>query len=505
MDATYQYMGKMMLLRNSLFNLVGLGGPLLVALFTIPYLVKALGVEKFGLLTLIWALVSYFGLFDFGLGRALTQQIAVSCSLNKNRELPGIVGTAYSIMLLLGSCAGVGMAMAAPEIIARLQNVTNESEAINALYAMAVAMPFIILTSGFRGVLEARHAFKTINLIRLPMGFFTFLGPTAVVMLAEPRLDIIAWVLTIGRVIGCFVHAWFASRSLPEGNRTLVFSQSWVRPLCVSGGWLAVSNVVSPIMGYLDRFMIGALVSAAAVAYYATPNEIVTKLWIIPGALTAVLFPTFAAQIINGDNEAKELFKKALFWLFSVMAPLVLMFILFAGDILRIWISEEFSAQSATVLRILAIGILINSLAHIPFTLIQSSGNARLTAMIHLCELPVFVLILWWLTTQYGIVGAAWAWLIRMVVDTALLFRYAMPIVGLSLLKILNKQLLAGVLILPLLLWMGESSSLAVRITSVLVFALISSIVFRSILRRWVSIAYIAIRGRLWDKSKCRS
>lgn len=463
-----------MLLRNSLFNLIGLGGPLLAAVFTIPYLIAELGVERFGLLTLIWAVVSYFGLFDLGLGRALTQQVAITCSRDEYQDLPAITGTAYLIMLFLGLCAGLVMVLVAPYLVGQIKSVPNKPEAISALYAMAVAMPFIILTSGFRGVLEARHAFGIVNLIRLPMGFFTFLGPAAAVWLVEPRLDLIAWVLAIGRVIGFLVHAWYAVRCLPEKYRMLVASRAWIRPLCVSGGWLTVSNIISPLMGYVDRFMIGALVSAAAIAYYATPNEIVTKLWIIPGALTAVLFPTFAAQITRGNGEAQGLFKKGLLWLFLAMVPVVLVLILFADEILRLWINEEFASQSATILRILAAGILINSLAHIPFTLIQSSGNSRLTAMIHLCEFPLFMLALWWLTIQYGVVGAALAWLLRMIVDTALMFRYAIPVVGLHVSWLINKKLLLGMILMPLMLWIGESAPAPVRVI-VLVMAVITA------------------------------
>lgn len=465
-----------MLLRNSLFNLIGLGGPLLAAIFTIPYLIAELGVERFGLLTLIWAVVSYFGLFDLGLGRALTQQVAITCSRDESQDLPSITGTAYLIMLVLGLCAGLIMALAAPSLVGQIKSVPNKSEAINALYAMAVAMPFIVLTSGFRGVLEARHAFGVVNLIRLPMGFFTFLGPAAVVWLVEPRLDLIAWVLAVGRIVGCLVHAWFAVRSLPEKYRALVVNRAWVRPLCINGGWLTVSNIISPLMGYVDRFMIGALVSAAAVAYYATPNEIVTKLWIIPGALTAVLFPTFAAQISRGGGEAQVLFKKVLLWLFLAMVPVVLVLILFAEDILRLWIDEEFASQSGTILRILAAGILINSLAHIPFTLIQSSGNARLTALIHVCEFPVFMLVLWWLTALYGIEGAAWAWLLRMIVDTGFMFSYAMPILGLRLATLVNIKLLLGMVLVPLMVWVGESAPATVRLI-VLAIAVIAAAV----------------------------
>lgn len=480
-----------MMLRNTLYNLLGLGGPLLVAIFTIPFLIHELGVDRFGLLTLIWALVSYFGLFDFGLGRALTLQVTITCSLDKTEDLPSIVGSAYSLMLFLGLLGGGLMALVAPFLVAKLQGVIDSEESVGAIYAMSVATPFIILTSGFRGLLEARHAFGIINLIRLPMGLFTFLGPAFVVWLFEPRLDTIAWTLTAGRILGCLGHAWFATRCLPKDCRKLRFNRGWIQPLCVSGGWLTVSNVVSPLMGYVDRFMIGALVSAAAVAYYATPNEIVTKLWIIPGALTAVLFPTFSAQIIKGNNEAGELFRDALSWLLVAMAPVVMVLILFSEEILGFWINYDFASQSASILRIFALGILINSLAHIPFTLLQSSGRSRVTALIHIFEFPIFILVLLWLTTQFGVVGAAWAWFLRIMVDTALIFRYALPVVGLSY-GMTDKFFTIGILLLLLLVFLvGEVGSNPLRMAVLFVaLAAVSALVFILLRSRKVSLDY---------------
>jgi O-antigen/teichoic acid export membrane protein len=61
----------MSLKRNTIWNLAGTGLPLLLGAITIPYLIARVGVEAFGVLTLVWALIGYFSLFDFGLGAHL--------------------------------------------------------------------------------------------------------------------------------------------------------------------------------------------------------------------------------------------------------------------------------------------------------------------------------------------------------------------------------------------------------------------------------------------------
>ncbi|EJM23604.1 membrane protein involved in the export of O-antigen and teichoic acid [Pseudomonas sp. GM21] len=412
----------MKLVRHSIYNLLGLGLPLIVAVFCIPILIRELGEARFGLLTLIWAVVSYFGLFDLGLGRALTQQVAVAMAENDEKHVGALVATASALMAGLGIFAGLLMALSAPWGVGLIQSVPDQQEAVNAVLLMALAMPAIVLTSGFRGVLEALHAFGTINSIRLPMGLFTFLGPVVVVLYGSTRLDVVAGVLAAGRIVACAVHAWYAWRVLPDNHGRLALRKTLLRPLCVSGGWLTLSNIISPFMGYVDRFLIAGIVSAAAAAYYTTPQEMILRLWILPGALTAVLFPTFSAQFSGDNRKLKPLFNKAVTWLFLIVFPITLFVAIFSFEILEVWIGEGFARESATLMQIFSIGVLINCLAHIPYTLIQSANAPRTTALIHCVQFPLFVALVWWMTIEFGVLGAALAWLIRMIADSTLMF-----------------------------------------------------------------------------------
>ena len=88
----------MKVLRHTIFNLIGLGAPLLVAVGTIPVMIQHLGPARFGLLTLIWAVVTYFGLFDFGLGRALTIELAGVFAKKEHHKVGPLVGTSTALM-----------------------------------------------------------------------------------------------------------------------------------------------------------------------------------------------------------------------------------------------------------------------------------------------------------------------------------------------------------------------------------------------------------------------
>lgn len=414
-----------MILRNSIYNLIGLGIPALVALVTIPALIAALGSGSFGVLTIIWAVVSYFGLFDLGLGRAVTQQVAAAIGAGDKNSLRGIIGTSFWLMVGLGLLSGLVLFLATPWIVGRLADGRNLLEITRAFEWMALAMPAIVITSFYRGILEALGRFALVNMIRFPMGIFTFLGPLAVVWMGWARLDVITAVLSVGRIIACGVHAYFAWRALPAGIGSGSIRRDMVRPLLTFGGWLSVSNIISPLMSYIDRFLIGMTISAAAVAYYATPQELIMRIGFIPGAVAAVLFPVFAASAHAGNMAQDRMHvRRYSLLILAMMAPPSLAVFFFAHQLLSWWITPEFADNSAVVLQIMSIAALGSGLAQVPFTMLQGRGRADITAKLHLVEFPIYLGLLYLLLINYGLIGAALAWLFRIVIDMAALYYF---------------------------------------------------------------------------------
>ena len=149
---------------------------------------------------------------------------------------------------------------------------------------------------------------------------------------------------------------------------------------------------------------------------------------IIPGALSSVLFPAFTVSLLHDQQRAALLFRRGVKYLFLAIFPLVLVIVAFAPEGLRIWLGPQFSPSSSSVLRWLAAGVFVNSLAFLPFTLIQSSGRPDRTAKLHLIELPVYLLALVLLVRADGIVGAAIAWTGRLTVEAVVVFWMISPV-----------------------------------------------------------------------------
>ena len=420
------YSGKL-LARNTTWNLFGQGVPLLAAFVTIPFLLKGLGTARFGILTLAWAFMGYFNLFDLGIGRALTKLVAEKIGSDKEREIPHLIWTALFLMLLLGLLGTVVAVVFSDWIVSDMLNIPDylQSETLQAFYLIALSIPLTILSAGLQGVLEAFQSFRLINTVRIPMGIMTFIGPLMVLFFTD-RLPPVVGILVFGRLLFLAVYFYLCIRVVSAVKKKISIRFSLSLKLLSFGSWMTVSNLITPAFLYLDRFLIGSMLSISAVAYYTTPMEMISRLLIFPRSLVGVLFPAFSISYEKSRDRTVNLFVCASKYTFLALFPITLIIVNFSYEIMQLWIGREFADKSAYVLQWLAIGVFLNSLAHLPFALLQGAGRPDLTAKLHMVELPIYVICLWVLLSVFNILGAAIAWTIRMFLDTVALYFMAL-------------------------------------------------------------------------------
>ena len=89
-------------------------------------------------------------------------------------------------------------------------------------------------------------------------------------------------------------------------------------------------------------------------------------------------------------------------------------------------------------------GAWVNALAFVPYELVQSQGRPDITAKFHAIELAPFLAILWMFTNAFGLVGAAAAWSLRVIIDGLCLYRASRLPTGALVQTILPVALLAA-------------------------------------------------------------
>lgn len=411
-----------MRLSNVAWNVAGLAAPLVVALLCVPRLLQGLGSERFGLLALAWALTAISGLFDLGIGRSATRLIAAQLGRGDGSRVASTLAAATRIAAWAGLAGAVLLAGAAAMGAHRLirYEAALDSEVLQATLLLALVIPLQTLIATYRGASEACQQFRGISLVRMALGVANFAAPLAVAQYSS-NLALLVLALLLARVAALVAYRLLAWQAVPSTVDAPPLSAQERRALLQSGGWYSVSAVVSPVLVHADRFVIGALLSAAAVSTYAVPFDVIMQLLIVVTAVSTVAFPSITHQLQTDAASARAQFDHWLLIVAGAMAAVTALVAWWLPALLNAWIGSALPAEAVSVGRWLCLGVWINALGSMYFAWLHAHGRFRATALLHLVELPLYLAVLVLLLKQLGVTGAAIAWALRVGFDSAML------------------------------------------------------------------------------------
>lgn len=399
---------------------------MLVGVVTIPRIVRGLGTDGYGILSIAFMVLGYFSIFDLGLSRATVKFVAEHLSAEQIHKVPGLVWTSLGLLVALGCACGALAATFVPMAVIRYFKMPPSfvGEAKTSLFILCAAMPVMLSNDALRGVLEAMQRFDLVNCVKIP-GSICFYLFAALAVTYNVRVPGVVLILVLIRLSTSFVYLALCFRVLPNLRNSFGFSRQAIRPLATFGGWIMVSNIAAPIFGSIERFIIAAVISVGALTYYSVPFDLVTKVLIFPASMAPALFPYFSYHGSRGGSEVAAVTSKSIKYLLLLMSPVTVILCVFAKDILSLWMGQQFAAQSSVVMQLVAIICFLNAFAYIPYSSVQALGRPDLKAKLDLVALPLYALSAWWLALHMGVNGAALAKLLVTIVDCAALYIFA--------------------------------------------------------------------------------
>ena len=415
---------SVLLVRNATLNLVANCWTFVVLLVVTPKLVHYLGETSFGLFSIAWVTIGYLTFLDVGVNRAATKFISEHLAGEDHDSAARIVRTSIVANVLTGTAGGVVIALLSPFLVHSLFKISGalEDQALWTFYAVSLAVPVLLVQGIFRAALSSFQRFGWINGVDavatgtqwLAAGILAWKGYGVALVVFSTVLVRMCSTIAYGIVL---FHRFpnlrlFQAQTLHGWTKLLRF-----------GSWVTVSQLVSPLLVYLDRVLIASFVSLGAVTLYTVPFEAMTRLRIIPSALVGTLYPAFSER--GGEDQRRpleRLYERSIRYLMLLLVPGTLYLLVLGPDLFGLWMGTAFAKQTSSVVRILAFGVLVNALAPVPYNLLQALGRPDLTGKFHLLELPLYVAMCLLLIPRWGIAGAALASTVRFSLDAALLF-----------------------------------------------------------------------------------
>jgi O-antigen/teichoic acid export membrane protein len=411
------------LLRNAFSNLLGAVIPALVALGTVPLVVRGLGDASYGVYSLVTAIVGYFAVIDINVTAGSVKFIAEFSAhrdrLDARDRINETVFFGLSVYALLGVIGGLGLFFGAHFFVTRVFSVPAalEGEAVATLRLAALGFFIGQLLSYLQSIPQSLMRFDIAGRIEVLFGTGVPLLTVAVLMLGYGLYEVVL-LRVVTSAINCAV-LWRCIRRLLPGLAWRKPGATIRRELLGFSAYSFLSRFASMSYAYADKLIIGALVGVTGLAYFTVASTLANRVLGLTYRLSGVFFPAASAMAARGELERlRFLYLKASRYVVFLNASVLVLVAVFSYQILYYWMDPQFARAGQIVLAVMALSQFIDSLTSLPSLVNDGMGHPRYSGMFALARAGFGLVAVYLGVDGWGIAGAAWGHLLASIVLT---------------------------------------------------------------------------------------
>ncbi len=373
------------------------------------------GAADYGLFSLASALISVFTVVCLlGTNQGVARFIPFYRVRNQPENVKGVIISGLKIILPLSIILTI-IVFFLSEIISVL--VFQEPSLILMLQVFVIAIPFSVLLIYFayclRGFKQMKYVVLSEEIFKHILTFifiitFFFIG-----------IDILGAVFAhiVGFVAAVALAFYYIRKSFPDMGKIKAVS---MKRKLISFSWpISIMGFLWIIVRSTDTIMLGFFSTSTQVGIYNIAMPTAYMLSLVITSFIYIFLPVMSELYSKKqDSEMKSIFESVSKWVFILTFPLFLLMLFFPDSIINLFFGQQY-LQASTPLAILATGYLIFSVGKTANTSILAAGKTRInllcSSMMTIVNVILnLIMIPWW-----GIIGAATATAISLVIFTA--------------------------------------------------------------------------------------
>jgi O-antigen/teichoic acid export membrane protein len=411
--------------RNSFLNFATQVYSVIIAFAALPFIVHGVGPEGFGLLTLLWMFVGYFSVIDFGAGQSALRFLSLGVA---SRDVPHLVRTFRMTLRISLSLGMLSAAIVTAVSFTGATGLVRVDEALRpalgpGLRLLALALPAQLLQISLKSFPMAFNRYGFNSVLQMTSATVQWVGGAIIAATGGGFMGVLL-LTVISRytiAIGYLACAVWLVPEVRHEHSTIPWGA--LRPFISYGGWAAVPQLVSPLFTFLERLVVGTVLSLVWVTYFTIPSDTVSRFLIFPMSIVYAAFPVFSGNWISDEGKARvrSVYVRSMKLLTMGILPVALVLGVFAREILTMWLGAGLAGNSALPLMIMAAGMVCNVLSQLPVTFLQAVGRPDVPAKIVLVQAPLYAAALVLFSLKWGIIGTAAAWTLRVGTEMLLL------------------------------------------------------------------------------------
>lgn len=376
--------------KNYLYLLMIQGANFILPLITIPYLVRTIGTNKFGIVMVAQSLALFLTIVtDFGFNISATREVAM---IKNNKEsLSQFFFNVIFIKTILLICSFL--------VLLSLTIFVEKFNQESLVYLLSFGIVFgqVLFPSWFFQGIEKMKMITLIN------------------VLAKLIFTVSVFLVIKNQDDYYFVPLFYGLGFLLSGALGFIFSLKYIqykKPIVIESIQIAkesfslfLSNLAVSLYTNMNTFIIGVFVSDSLAGVYSSMEKLIVATKSIYTPLYQAMFPNLS---IKGKHKIKEMIEYIKYYVGGLGIIISLVIILFAKDILEIIYKDDLITSYYSIFQILGLIGFLSSLNMLYVSLFfpaVKAFNDRLKILSFAGLFNVFMVLL--LIQFYTIYGVA--------------------------------------------------------------------------------------------------
>lgn len=351
------------MVRNTLSNSVGKVVVLATSFVMTPFILRSVGEAEFGMWVLATVLVGYGSLLDLGMGSAIIKQVA---EVHERRDVGAgraVLGTAtrlYAGLALVALAAGAVLATQAGRLVAPEEVPAGTTSAVILLATASFAVNLALTPAN--AALRGLQRYDLTNAITVLSALVTAVATVLVLNRGGDVVDMVAVTVPVS-LLGQGATAVMLRRLSPDlALRWSPFSRSAARTLTAFGLTLTVSQLAGLLQKRTSELVVAAFLPVTAVVPFALARRLSELPHMISDQFVKVLLPVASALHASGEpGGLRRLYLASTRVTLALMLPLALCTAFLAGDLLELWVGEEYREHAPLVVLLVAASVAATS------------------------------------------------------------------------------------------------------------------------------------------------
>ena len=358
------------------------------------------------------------GLSQLGAGTGLIRFFAHRRATARHSELHSLLSIATLPVLILSTLAAVTLAAFADLFASSFASGASVSDFAAYVRAFAPFLPFAtllnLMVSGTRGLGSMRPTVALDDLLR-PVLQLVGVSLVLAYGLGPLPLSIAYWLPTA--LAALLAYRWLRrriSRHRADSSRPAIWREFWAFSLP-----RAMSGVFAVVIHQSGVLLLGSLATSAAAAVYAAATRYLILGNAVQGAILKAFQPLVTSAIATQDRHVSlNLFQTATSWTTLITWPLYLTIAVHAETLLLVFGPGYSEGRWAMV--VLAGAWLVGTALGPVDAVLVMAGRSTLSMLNLLAALAVHLTLSFALIPHLGVLGAAIAWMMSVLVHNLL-------------------------------------------------------------------------------------